>query len=400
MKRLILPVLALSLIALQACKKNKTEDPVNPSQVNYALSVTGGTYPNQTTYLFGTHDFPTGSLGTSNANESASSGIIFKYGKYIFQNNFGAPATLKKFEFDENGKPKELGSFAIAGLKTIGSVDFISDTEAYATVSGYGSIPKLIKFNPTAMTVTATIDLASIQRNDAAELYYMGLVHRDGYLYMGTTYLNKAGDPLESKLYVTILDLNTGKVLKQVSDTRSTMIWNGGSEASFQPNSLVKDASGDIYVMGYAFGAKPSGILRIKSGTTDFDASYFFDLNAATGKPCLGILYFGAGNVFTVRYDDAAAYPFDLDANYNSVATCSYYKIDLAAKTTSGNISSAIPKFFGNDAFATSFNDGKIYFNASGAASNSIYSYAISGGAVKKEFDLASGGCNGFAKMN
>ncbi|MGF7079660.1 hypothetical protein [Mucilaginibacter sp. UYCu711] len=402
-KHYLATFVACTLLFTQACKKSSTDTtptPTGPS--TYALSVTGGTYPSQTTYMFGTLGFPSGTLGTTSASESASTALVFRYGKNMYQSNFGAPATLHKFEFDAAGKSKEVGSLAVAGLKTIAAVDFISDTEAWATVAGYGLVGKLVKFNPSTMTITSTIDLSSIQKTGSTEVYYEGLIHRDNYLYMCVNYQNKSGSNLEDKVFVTIIDRTTGTVFKQISDSRSSEAWNSGTESSFQPNVMVKDASGDIYVMGYANNGKPSGILRIKSGTTDFDTSYFFDLSATTGKPCIGILYFGAGQVFTVRYGDAVAYPFDLDANYNSVATCQYYKIDLAAKTTSGNISTAIPNFFGNSAFAVKFDDSKIYFNCAGAAasSNAIYSYQISNGAVVKEFGFASGACNAFAKLN
>jgi len=395
----LLTLLSGLLVFTQSCKKTTPDNPPTSTTGIYALSVTAGTLPNQTTYMFGTTSFPSGTVGTSNALEFASTALVYHYGKNMYQNSFGAPATLRKFEFDATGKAKEVGSFAVAGLKTIGSVDFISETEAYAAVAGYKVTPKLIKFNPTTMAIISTIDLSSIQRADAGEVYYLGLVHRDNYLFMGVNYQNKTFDNLEDKVFITIIDRTTGTLVKQISDTRSSEIWNGGSESAFQANCMIKDSNNDIYVMGYANNGKPSGILRIKNGTTDFDTSYFFNLDAVTGNPCYGLLYFGSGQVFTIRYSDPVAYPVDRDANNNPVATCQYYKIDLAAKTTSGNISTAIPKFFGVSAFATQFDKSKIYFNAPGASTYSMYSYQVSDGTVKKEFDLATGACRGFAKI-
>lgn len=402
-KNYVLTLLTVTTLLMQACKKDQKTQPKTPDAAStYALSVTGGSYPTQTTYMFGNVGFPTGTLGTSNAAESPSTALVFHNGKNMYQCNFGAPATLHKFEFDANGKAKEVGSFAVAGLKTIGAVDFISETDAFATVAGYGLVGKLVRFNPSTMTITSTIDLSSVQKTGSTEVYYQGLIHRDNYLYMGVNYQDKKGNNLEDKVFITLIDITTGKVAKQIEDNRSSEMWNSGTESSFQPNVMIKDAAGDIYVMGYANNNKPSGILRIKKGSTDFDTSYFFDLNSTTGKPCIGILYFSAGQVFTVRYDDAVAYPFDLDASYNSVATCQYYKIDLNAKTTSGSIAPGMPKFFGNAAFAVKFDDNKLYFNCAGAdaSSNAIYSYQLSNGAVSKEFGLASGACNAFAKLN
>ncbi|MEP6712064.1 MAG: hypothetical protein ABJA37_06600 [Ferruginibacter sp.] len=403
MKKQLIGLTALGIIMLTnySCKKTETPVPVNTNKANYALSVTGGNYPNQTTYLFGSNLFPTGSVGTGNAAELTSSGQMYKYGTNVYINTFGAPATLRKYEFDEAGKPKQTGSFSVPGLKTFGTVDFISETEAYAASNGYGGIPKLVKFNPTTMQITGTIDMSSTHK--AASVggdYYLGMVHRDNNLFMGITYTNASGDPLYDSVFVAVIDKVAGTVTKVLADGRSGEMWTGGSDASFSPPTLVKDANNDIYVMGFASNGKPSGVLKIKNGTTDFDASYFFNLNTATGKPCLGLYYFGSGQVFTMRYADAVAYPFDLDASYNPLAAAEYYKIDLTAKTSLGNIAPTLPKLFGVSTFMTKWDNEKIYFNAPAATSNAVYSYQLSNGTVKKEFELSAGQCNGFTKLN
>ena len=107
----------------------------------------------------------------------------------------------------------------------------------------------------------------------------------------------------------------------------------------------------------------------------------------------LAFFYFDNDNVFTVKYSDASTYPFD------GSAAGEFHKINLSAKSTSGNISTAVPKFFGGSTFMTRWNNEKIYFNVAAAGSNAVYSYKIGGGSVTKEFDL-TGQCNGFAKIN
>jgi hypothetical protein len=381
-----------------SCEKDK--EPENPNKANYALTVTGGVYPSQTTYLFGSNQFPFGSVGTTNAAELTSSGQMYKYGANVYINTFGAPATLRKYEFDATGKPKQIGSFSVLGLKTFGAVDFISDTEAYAASNGFAGIPKLVKFNPTTMQITGTIDLSSLQKPGATEVYYLGLVHRDNNIFMGVNYQDASFSNLADSVFVAVINKSTGTVTKLIADGRSSEMWNGGSESSFDPKALIKDDNNDIYVMGFANNGKPSGVLRIKNGTTDFDPTYFFNLNTATGKPCLGLYYFGKGQVFTMRYSDVVAYPFDSDANYDPLAAAEYYKIDLSAKTSLGNIAPTLPKVFGVSTFMTKWDNEKIYFSVPAATSNSIYSYLISNGTVKKEFDISAGVCNGFTKLN
>ena len=119
MKKNLLLCLSASvfLLAIPSCKKDK--EPDNPNKVNYAISTTGGIFPNQTTYLFGTNQFPAGTVSNANAAELSSSGIMYKYGTNIYLTTFGAPATLRKYSFDTTGKPQQIANFSIAGLKLL-----------------------------------------------------------------------------------------------------------------------------------------------------------------------------------------------------------------------------------------------------------------------------------------
>lgn len=382
----------IMLLSISSCKDDDVQK--DPNKVNYALATTAGTFPNQTAYIFGTNEFPTGTVGTSNAAELTGSGLMYKYGSDVYITTFGAPATLRKFTFNASGTPVESGSFSVLGLQTFGAVEFVSATEAYAAPNGVGGVPKLVKFNPTTMQITTTVNLTGLQKDGATDIFYQGMVIRDNYLFMGVTYLDENFANLADSVFVAVINRTTNTVEKLIADGRSSEMWNGGTASSFSPITLIKDSNNDIYVNGYANNGKPSGVLKIKSGATDFDPDYFFNLNAATDKPCLGLFHFDNGMTFTIRYSNEAAYPFDTGG-----ATAEIYKIDLATKTSSGNISSALPKLFGSSTFMTKWDNDKIYFNVSAASSNSVYSYKVNDGAVTKEFDV-TGTCDGFTKLN
>lgn len=384
------------ILAIYSCKE---DDPKSLSHANYALAATAGTYPNQTAYLFGTNQFPTGNVGLENAAEIAGSAMMYKYGSDVYLATFSEPATLRKFAFDETGLPREAGSISLPGLRTFGAVEFVSSIEAYAAANGFGGVPKLVKFNPSSMEILTTVNLTGLQKKGATEVYYLGMVVRDNQIFMGVNYQNASFANLADSVFVAVINKTTNAVEKLMADGRSSEMWNGGTSSSFSPNTLIKDANNDIYVTGYANNGKPSGVLKIKNGTSDFDPSYFFNLNAATGKPCLGLFHFGNGLTFTIRYDDEVAYPFDMNADYEPYAAAEIYKIDLSDQTSYGAISSSVPKIFGTNTFMTKWDNEKIYFSVSAANSNSIYSYRISDGAVVKEFDLSSGSCNGFSKL-
>ncbi|MCU0469221.1 MAG: DUF4374 domain-containing protein [Arcicella sp.] len=378
-----------------ACKTEEKEPDLSVNGINYAMMVTGGTFPDETTYFMGSKDFPTGSVGTSTAKELASSGIMYKYGKFCYITTFGAPATLRKYSFDAAGKPVEVSSFIVQGLKTFGAVDFVSETEAYAASNGFGGVPKLVRFNPSTMQITSTIDLKPVQKSNATQVFYLGLTHRDNYLFMGCNY-QKGFSNLADSVYVAVINKTSGLVEKVIADGRCGMIWNAGSASGFSGNSLVIDENNDIYVHGTGNGAKvPSGVVRIRNGQTTFDTSYFLDLTKATGKDCTGLLYYGNGKALTCRSEDPDSYPFDADQ-----PSYKYYRIDLTAKTSQGELSTTIPKVFAANAFISKWDNNTAYFGVATGKSNSVFSLNIANATVKKEFDFSSGACNGFTKFN
>ncbi len=387
--------MCIIVVAFSSCKKN---DVVQTVQINYAAAVTGGTYPSTTTYFMGFENFPTGSVGTSNAVELSSDGQMFSYNGYSYVSTFGAPATLRKYGFDGNGKPKEIGSFAVLGLKTFGAVYFVSDTEAYAAANGVSAVPKLIRFNPSTMQITNTIDLSSIQKNGAGDVFYQGMAHSGNFLFMPVNYQTPMFTNLYDSVFVAVIDRTSGTVAKLIADGRTAVPWGGGTEHGFSTNVIMKDEAGNIYVNGtngVDDPSIPSGIVRIKAGDTDFDPDYFFNLRTITGADCLGIYYYGNGKALTCRTEDPATFPFGgAEADYK------YWKIDLKNVSSQGELSPALPKVYGFGYTFISKFDNKFYLSVPANASNSIYSFSPELNTVKKEFEFASGICNGFIKIN
>jgi len=154
-----------TIFSISSCERDAKVPLTKGESVKYAMAITGGTFPSQTSYFMGFEEFPTSPVTTTNAAEMQSSAMMFSYGGFNYISNFGSPATLRKFGFDDaTGKPKELGTFVVQGLKTFGAIEFISATEAYAASNGFGGVPKLIKFNPTTMQVTGKCGLITTSK--------------------------------------------------------------------------------------------------------------------------------------------------------------------------------------------------------------------------------------------
>lgn len=373
-------------LLITACKKDKDEnEPINSDANQYAIAMVAGTGSAQTTYIQGLANFDTASLGNGNASELTGSGRMLTYNGAAYVTVFNSPATMTKYTFDKTGKAIKAGELIVPGAKTYSTVEFISATEAYASVSG--GLAKVIRFNPTTMERTGEIDLTAVLRSEAPVMYYLGMKARDGKLFMGV-YYEGAGfvKKYNDTAYVAVIDLATAKLEKLIKDTRTGSVF-------LAYNSFSIDKNGDIYVAGLGYTNRPSGVLRIKKGQTDFDASYFFDLDAATGHKCRGISMFDDGLAFTLALINPAD---DYEINGPSY---SYYKISISQKTSAGKLG-ALPGVYGsNGAAMRQFDNSNILFALSTKTENSLYNYKMQDGSVTKKITLTGGKCTGFDKL-
>ncbi len=382
---LFIPCL-VAAIAITGCKKDKTNnDAGNKDADQYAIALVAGTGNAQTTYIQGLASFDTATLANGNASELAGNGRMLAYNGAAYVSVFNSPATMTKYTFDKSGKAIKAGELVVPGAKTYSTVEFVSPTEAYASVAG--GLAKVIRFNPTTMERTGEIDLSPLLRPAAPVMYYLGMKARDGKLFMGVFY-EGAGfvEKYNDTAYVAVIDLATAKIEKLIKDFRTGSVF-------LAYNSFSIDKSGDIYVAGLGYTNRPSGILRIKKGQSEFDASYFFDLDAATGHKCRGISLFDDGLAFTL----ALVNPDD-DYEINGPAY-SFYKINVTQKNSAGKLGS-LPDVYGSGgAVMHRFNNDNILFAFSNKTENSLFSYSIQSGSVNKKITLNGGKCTGFDKL-
>jgi hypothetical protein len=388
-RQLLSPVIIttmLTVITMTACKKDKDQqDKVDTDANQYAIALVAGTGSAQTTYIQGLAGFGATSLGNGNAAELPGSGRMLTYNGAAYITVYNSPATMTRYTFDKTGKATKAGELIVPGAKTYSTVEFISATEAYASVAG--GLAKLIRFNPTTMERTGEVDLSSILRSEAPVMYYLGMKARDGKLFMGV-YYEGAGfvEKYNDTAFVAVIDLATGKLEKLIKDYRTGSVF-------LAYNSFAIDKSGDIYVAGLGDKKTPSGILRIKKGQTAFDAAYFFDLQAATGRKCRGISLFDDGLAFTLALINPAD---DYEINGPSY---SFYSINVSKQTSGGKLG-ALPDVYGsNGAVMRKFEKDNILFALSTKSENSIYSYQLQDGTVAKKITLTGGKCTGFDKL-
>lgn len=387
MKRAGVFILALSAIVLfTKCSKNGN-DPIEeePKEINYAFAVVGGVAPSLTTYIIGSTDLDFTHLSNANATEQPSSASMWHYKKSVYLTAFGAPASMVKYEFDSKGIAIQKQKMIVPGANTFSSVEFISDDVAYASVGG--GLARVIKFNPTTMQITGEVNLTSILNPAATSTFYLGMKTFGGKLFLGVYYGGNLD--LLTKAYMAVISLETDAVEKLIEDDRTAAIFQGGSSA----NGIEVDENGDMYVMGIGSPSKPSGIVRIKKGTTDFDPDYFMNLDEITGNSCRNFRLFDDGLAFTHRVVDVADL-YELNgANYE------IYQIDIKNKTSKGKLGD-LPVIWGSSTgIIRKYSESELLMSVSGKTENAVYVYSVVNGNLTKKFTLDGSRTMGFAQL-
>lgn len=383
----------LILSSISACDKDKDEVSPDPDpepivkkdddhdddhdhehEIEYVMTTVGGAWPDQTTYIQTVGHLENGSIDNSEATELASSGQLWSNGDYFYVSRFGAPATLYKYTIDDHGVMEEAGEIIIPGANTFSSVEFISDTEAYASVGG--GLARVIKFDPSTARVTGEIDLSPVLRDGVENYFFLGMKARDKKLFMGIDYQVSYQSKWDSA-YVAVIDLETASVEKVISDGRTAMIFGAGGAI----NSFELLENGDIYVMGDGTANAHSGILKIKQGETEFDKDYFFDLQEATGNPCKGFRIIGEEAFAMAANDPNDLWEFS-GPNFN------YYHVDLTDK--SAHAIEGLPTSYGSNTsvMIQSEDQKSVLFAISTNDEDGIYSYDLATEEVAKIITL------------
>lgn len=181
---------------------------------------------------------------------------------------------------------------------------------------------------------------------------------------------------------------------KLIKDTRT------GPAGSFNTRSgLFKTESGDLYTVahngyGYSKSTKDAGILKIASGTTVFDASYYFNTTTATnGGKIVHAKYIGNNKLFAEISTASNV------GNQWADAGLKFAIVDLSAKTITAVTNT--PTFDGNGgrSFAALVDDGKVYAAATVNGVCNIYQVDIATATATKGATVSATFVGGIGRM-
>jgi len=369
----------VSSIFLLSCGKDEPSNPGSSGKVRYAMVTQEGTFPSVTSYLSAFPHLDQKNYTNANALEFAKAAILSSYGQHAFVSVFGAPTTLTKYRFDEEGNPVSAGELIVPGGNTFSTVCFVSDTEAYAGISASGTALNIVRFDPSTMKKTGEISLTPILKEGIPTLYVQQMVKRGDKIFMGLFY-EKGSEQIEdiNAAFVAVIDVPSQRIEKLISDTRTARVIGGGQTTSI----LAMSDDGDIYVVADGWYSKPAGILRIRNNELDFDPDFFMDMDALTGAGCRTMALYGNNKALTLRMVDGSDPWEQKGPNYQ------YAKLDLSSKTYEGLVDGLPDKVYGSSASFLKKIDGEWLLNAAEAGSSSVYVFDPASGSVSKKFDV------------
>ncbi|PRY54350.1 uncharacterized protein DUF4374 [Arcticibacter pallidicorallinus] len=203
------------------------------------------------------------------------------------------------------------------------------------------------------------------------------------------------------KNYLAVYSYPGFELQKVITDPRT-----GPSGAFNTMSGLFKTESGDLYAVstssiynGYSQATKPAGILKIANGTSEFDANYFFNTDAApNGGKIAHAIYIGGNKLFAAITTVPPSKPV-VAAEKWSDANLTLAIVDLSAKTITRVANAPVYKGDGGRSFAALLDNGKVYSAIGVNGVVNIYETDIATATAKKGAVIEGTFMGGIARL-
>lgn len=283
-------LLAIAL-GLVACKENVVTPAPTQSGITYTFKTTGTA---ETEFILTSEDIMQGELSAVGAGlEQTGWRFYYPVGKTLFASGYSDDNQCAAFSVNASGALEKKGEFIFDNaLEMFGSADN-DETLLAMEIPRAGFQNRRLYFIDANTVGVKKIVGTKIYENttDSLIAWPTALKVRGDKLFVPFQKLDVHGNfstpqPDSALIAVYPYPNVTGVPEKIITDPRTCNIGTNGATTG-----LIEADNGDLYsfscgavMAGFtAISSKPSGILKIPAGSTDFDASYFFDIEAATG---------------------------------------------------------------------------------------------------------------------
>ena len=303
---------AIILLGFSSCKKDDDsgDTATQPSSgITMALKTTG---VDETEFIINSNSVMTNDI-TAVGNGIEQTGWRFYYpvGKTLFASGYSDDNQCAGYADNGKGVVEKKGEFIFENsLEMFGSSN---DDETFLAmeIPRAGFANRRLHFIDVSSVHVKKIVGTKIWENqkDSLVAWPTAIQVRGDKMFIPFHKMDAKGwftTPSPDSAFVAVYDYpNVGtEPVKIITDARTSNIGVNGATTG-----LIETDNGDLYsfscgaeMAGFApKSIKPSGILRIKNGTTEFDGSYFFDIEAATNGGRLFWFDYVGGNKAIAR---------------------------------------------------------------------------------------------------
>lgn len=297
----------------------------------------------------------------------------------IISTGYGAHKTCVGYHMHD-GALVEKGKFAYSlSLDNFGKGD--DHTLVAVAVPRKGFENRILYLVDTdKMLITKEVETKIDERtNDSLTAWPTGLVVRDGKLFVSYYHVHTRGDfstPNANQARIAVYNYPSLTFDKYITDDRTSNI---GIYGNF--TGVVKTENGDIYSYSSSSLASgfrpvpsnPSGILRIKNGTTEFDKTYFLNFEQASGGRKINFMHYAGNGKAVVRM---VVNDSELWATFKPTTATPMCKLAIVDLNTQAVTEvQGVPLHGGQWATPALNHNGKVYMNISDV--NGAYIYEI-----------------------
>ncbi|UTW66046.1 DUF4374 domain-containing protein [bacterium SCSIO 12643] len=397
---------AVIILGFSSCKKDDEQPPsAQPSSgITMSLKTTGG---DETEFIVNSDEVMTKDI-TAVGNGIEQTGWRFYYpvGKTLFASGYSNDNQCAGYADNGKGVVAKKGEFIFENsLEMFGHSD---DDQTFLAmeIPRAGFANRRLHFIDVNSVFVKKIVGTKIweSTSDSLVAWPTAIEVRGDKMFIPFHKMDAKGwftTPSPDSAFIAIYDYpNVGAApVKIISDARTSNIGVNGATTG-----LIETENGDLYsfscgaeMAGFApKSTKPSGILRIKSGSTDFDASYFFDVEAATNGGKLFWFDYVGGNkaIARILMDDNGG-PWEAYAR--NVFNQKLVIIDLVSQTITDVAN--VPLHAKRYSSPVLVEDGKTFVSIETAADAYVYEIDIENATGEKGAKIVGKTIKGFYKL-
>lgn len=290
-------ILGLGLLAAVGCTSENPGPTPEPNGANdrYFLAATAG----NARYMMAVDDLEKDTTITTTSGIETNLAYSHYYSTpqamlaLVYSQGQSSPGAV--YQLNANGALREMDTFSLpVGFVTIGNFDrYLAASRNGRTLTGandgkIGTIFYFIDLENDNYITEKSIVTENFVGNNTAE--FSGIVDAgNGQFLTGVKLIDPTGAPVDNA-YVARFDADLN-VIKIYEDDRIS--YSTGEFRSARYPHIANDASGNTYVFSGSHSVsntnpdyrttKKAGAVRINSGADDFDPSYYFDIETASG---------------------------------------------------------------------------------------------------------------------